>query len=210
VSAKVTTTTQTTTTENNLIIEFPNFEVFDINKPIVLHFHVFNSNATPVTNITTKCGIHTYDQSSHIEISNLTFDNTYDFEHSLNLSKYTTGIYSYIMQCNGTQDGMVSTSFELTSTGKVEDKSTRPLFLYFVIGLSLLLLIIGFNIEDKSMIAISGAIMTITGGWVVLNGFGDLNNNISAAIGIIMAILGSYVFLRSVLDDTISELNNLR
>jgi hypothetical protein len=125
--------TQTSGT-GTLNIVYPKFLEFDPAHNVTLHFHVHNSTGYLLDNTTTMCFIHTYNQSGHINEEYMEFDdNLIDFEYDLNMSKYTYGIYTYLVYCNSTDEaGYVSEGFFLADPGTEYD-----LTLSVPIGISL-------------------------------------------------------------------------
>lgn len=128
--------------DSDLEIFFPKIFHYPQNAEIYLHFHVVNSTLSIMTNETTDCFIHVYDNlGAHIVEDNLSFsENGIDFEIDFNQTQ-RIGEYGYIVQCENDEDerGIVSTQFFVTKSGKDESinsgtlLTTIPFLLFFMI-----------------------------------------------------------------------------
>lgn len=105
-------------------IAFPKFGVFEQGKEFELHFHVHNSTNFLLTNETTSCTIHIYnDVGLHIIEQDIAYDlNTTDFSYTFNKSMADIqGSYTYIVNCNSTTEaGFISNSFKITESGELQ------------------------------------------------------------------------------------------
>lgn len=133
---------------NVLTIQYPKHDVYKFGTdPIKLHFHVFDSNSTEMKNDTTDCFIHIYDlDGSHIvERCLMSFDtNDHEWKFDLNTSIADhLGMYPYIVYCNNTQKGFLSTSFLITNSGLQYDVFNT--WLVIIIALSVMTLSFGLS-----------------------------------------------------------------
>lgn len=150
------------TTPTGITIIYPKlsyFKQFDI---IKLHFHTFDSNYSILTNVTTDCFLHIYnDKDSHIFTGEIPFDSL-DTEWELIYPNTTRlGIYPYLVYCNDSkkEGGFVSESFYITPDGNEWDKALnwKIFFGYFLI-ISILLYMIHKFREDQVTPLIYGII----------------------------------------------------
>lgn len=116
---------QTTITNEGIRIEYPKQPIFLLNNPDKLHIHVMNSTGYLLTNATTTCLLHIYnDTGNHVVEANMTYDsNLIDFFY--NLPETITSqaeVYSYIINCyNGKEAGYVSTTFEISQSAPADN-----------------------------------------------------------------------------------------
>lgn len=130
----------TSQTQGELSIAYPKLFSFEAGEPFKLHFHVYNETGYQLTNASTNCTIHIYDQvDSHIYKQNLTFDGI-EWEIT-NITINETGEYAYIVWCvnNRGVGGFSSDFFEMTTDGHPSGSNNWPL-----IAIILLPLIFGF------------------------------------------------------------------
>lgn len=112
---------QTQESLGGLQIAIPKGEYAELNRAGDVYFHIFNSTNAPLTNETTDCMIHVYnDTGSHVVEDELSYRGNYDFEYEINDTVFNSlGIYTFIVWCNSTNDerGFISTNFEVTGNG---------------------------------------------------------------------------------------------
>lgn len=113
-----------------LTIINPKIEILKQGEPVSFYFHVFNSTGGLIKNNQTtglNCSFHFYNTSGvHLVETPLTWDsNGLEMEYILNPSLINkSGTYPYIVWCNSTAEtGYLSTSFDVTETGKAENYS---------------------------------------------------------------------------------------
>lgn len=114
------------------------------------------------------------------------------------------GYYSFLIHCN-TSDlgGYANDYFEVTATGTEEATSNDvedELLLYFAFAIAIIFLLVSFWKEDHNLASISGMILVVLGGYIIVQGFSTLANNLSNALGIVLVVIGIYVLLRSNID----------
>ena len=102
-----------------------------------MHIHVFNSTGSLMTGDYIDCYIHIYNRTnSEIVNENMSYDADGDF--TINVSSVVTnntGIYSYIAWCNGTQNGFISTTFQVTKYGD-DPNSYKQLYFILILFVS--------------------------------------------------------------------------
>ncbi len=201
-------------------IIYPSYGVIKQNQDFHFHFNTFNmSNGVLLTNATVDCEFHLMNQSStHILMRNLTYDspnNHWDLDiKGGNFSKI--GRYSYLVWCNNTvKGGAVSVGFEVTTDGtadtieldKISDKKQYYLII-FVLIICIILIIGGFMLQDSAFVFIGGMLMSITGGYIALNGFGNTQNKLVDALFVILAVVGAYISLRTAMEEAQNAMDN--
>jgi len=147
-------TAVTSTSDEGYDIKYPVISYLKINTDYEFNFHVFNkSNGLFITNETAKCEFHLYNSTgNHIINETVTeFDHDYDFEIKVgggNFSK--VGFYSYIFQCNGTDNigGFVSAQLIITETGFQNDESNNGLpIMIFILSITFMIFLIPFYVK---------------------------------------------------------------
>lgn len=137
-------------------IKIPPFGVLKQNTDFHFHFHVFNiSDGVPITDISTTCQFHLYNNSGNHLFENNSIK--YEIDHGSvnewevkvdggNFSQL--GSYSYIVQCNSTGlGGFESVEFEVTGTGQEFTQPKAILFLGLMALLIFLFIIIFKGIQ---------------------------------------------------------------
>lgn len=203
----------TFSTGTTLQIATPSFQYYQYGVPIKLHIHVFNHNTTyPLNNATTQCYVHTYNQSAHIEklLMEYSTSDLFDYEVSLNISKYPRGIYGTIYSCNNSiYGGFKDTGFEITDFNKhgipiiekVNNQATTGIIIGIVL-IAMLFLYFAFKLNDDHFILklilifmFFFAIMIIPS--AVLTGFYDAGVSIMQLVqwgfGIFVAYFAFYI-----------------
>jgi len=201
----VQTSTQGLTIESSGLLEL------DINNPVTFHFHIFdNNNSKYLDNTTTNCYLHTYNQSSHIEQLNLSFENTFDFEAPLNTSLYRENMtYSFIVQCNtSTYGGFLAHRFSFVSNQYLaeefsidtfEDSTTVISIILFLLLMNGMLFYLYYKLKLKNELTtfISKRACLILGIFFLMFNFAILSNlavqaglNITKELFLYMQILG--------------------
>lgn len=137
------------TTAGALYIQESGISTFKYNYDHDFEFHVFNSTAGKVTNLTATCDFHIYNRSgAHIvDEHKIGMDtNLEDFEYEYNASTHlisAPGTYSYIIWCtnNGTgvtkESGYSQAQFYVTYSGEQAPDDLTPLGIMFLIPLFL-------------------------------------------------------------------------
>lgn len=109
---------------SGLQITYPEIKVFNINSQVELYFHVHNSSGAWLNNTQVNCTIHMYNQSNnaHLFEGSMTKHGITEFEHILNMSLYSTGAYSYLVECGPyathREFGFIANGFYLSNTGE--------------------------------------------------------------------------------------------
>lgn len=155
-------TVQTTVVAQGIRIEYPKQPFFLANQPDKLHFHVHNSTAYALTNATTTCLIHIYNETgNHVTEANMTFDsNGVDFFQILpEAITSKVGTYSYIVNCKNTQEaGYLSATFEIAHSSPQDNTAGMPLAALILVPMlfGILLLIGSFMFgEDHAVLKIA-------------------------------------------------------
>jgi len=121
--------------ENILTIQYPLIDYYKINEDIVLNFHVYNSTDYIRTNSTTNCTIHLYDFNGvHLLNEKLNYDvSDEDFYININKNNLTNiGVYSFLVYCEDTQAGFVSSIFEITPNGQNYENNIKYSVITFI------------------------------------------------------------------------------
>lgn len=108
-----------------LQVTYPKEDVFIFGKVADFHYHIFDGNNYVVTNESTDCYMHLYNNTgNHLLEVDLSFDsNDIDFYYEVNQSIVTVpGQYTVIVWCNNTQDaGYLSYAVEFNRVGHSVD-----------------------------------------------------------------------------------------
>jgi len=142
--------TQTETNEG-LQIAYPKFQYFKHGVDLELYFHVHDSNSTILTDSTTECLFHLYNQSEHIIEDSMSFYSPIDFEYDLGNTR-DVGVYTYLVYCNNTDEaGFVSGGFEITQSGKAIENDYQVISVIIIIPLifSLLLILASLGLGEE-------------------------------------------------------------
>ena len=132
---------QTSNPEVGLTIEYPKYEFVKAGENFTVEIHVFNStNGLPIDNSSVDCVFHGYyGNGSHAIKENMTFDPPYDFEIKIPKEAVTLGKRAYIIQCNNSEGGFVSSEIEITLSGMPYHLETLWASLFII------LVLIGFS-----------------------------------------------------------------
>ena len=123
-----------------LTIDYPKFDTVEIGQPFQFNIHVFNSSTgIPVTNETVDCYLHGYYRNgTHVLKVELNFDPPFDFYYDIPKEIFTGGKGGYIVQCNNSEGGFVSASFDVTRTGF--EFTVEEAIVYSILSFGILLL----------------------------------------------------------------------
>lgn len=143
----------TSTSSTIFTIETPSNMYFEAGQDYKYHVHVFNGSGYPLTNTTTSCRIHIYNEfGSHIAKSDMEFDEPFDWDFEVNESVMSNlGEGSYIIFCNdSSRGGFRADRYEITLDG--EDDSSRDttagiVILLFCLSVIFFMLLLPFKIE---------------------------------------------------------------
>jgi len=133
---------------NYLEILYPITNTFKEGNPGELHFHIFNSSLKILDEAKLNCSIHIYNSTNnHVIRDVLQYDGKYDWS-AKNLYTNKSGIYSYNLWCNSTQNefGLLSSYYYVTKTGDPPNDLENMFELILgMLGITGLLLYIAFN-----------------------------------------------------------------
>ena len=119
-----------------LSITYPFNPAFQLNKPFMLHFHVYNSTGTLMTDSEINfCTFHLYNFSNnHIIVQNLTYEGV-EFDIAIDTDYINaSGVYPYMVYCEGIdQDGFTSGSISITNSGGNYELLEKNLFVLILI-----------------------------------------------------------------------------
>ena len=186
-----------------LQIEFPLIFIFKQNKDIIFNYHVFNfSDLKQVTNATTNCTFHLFDNTGGHLINQLDipFDvEGQDYEVNISGTNFTRlGEYATLVNCISIWGGGVHDHrFTITADGLAEENIRVRWLFYFAIIFMILLFTIGLAKEDINLIGFSGMLSMIIGVFMLINGFAGLSNLMTNGVGIILIGFGAYIFIRA-------------
>jgi len=190
-----------------LQIEHPVADTIKVGELHKFHFHVFNvTDGRPVNISLYTCTFHLYNpQGSHIlKVNNkVSSDDIYDYEQIVTGGNFTTaGQYSYVFQCNNSAiGGFYEHDFQVTPTGLV---GTLGFYIILLI-LSLLIIIIGYSVEDEWVVLIGGFGFIFLGLFILLYGIvGVKDTTYTYAFGIITIMLGAYFAVKA----SLSKMNS--
>jgi len=138
---------------------YPLNQMYKANEDINFSYHIMNKTGFLVSNISTSCEFHLYNQkSTEIFEDNLKFKST-DFYIDVNKSLFNTiGEYSWYLNCNGTKGaGFVFSNFEIIQEN--QDYESNYLLLLGVIAICAFLIFIAFNLDATHVILKFGLIL---------------------------------------------------
>jgi len=207
-----------TSTNNDVELEiiYPKFEAYKEGYETKLYYHVYNATGLLMTNETTTCVIHIYNfTGAHILEQDLLWDdNNVDFYAELTPNIYNeVGDYSYLVHYNTTlQGGYISSTFQVTPTGKITDNNVILTAMLLFGGFILCLFFFYKNISKEEhwmlkvilqfMIFILGLVMLlysyflfIVGGSPLFIGLGDMNMTIFWIILLVTIFYFIYYFI---------------
>lgn len=142
---------QVTSSGGQLLIQETGITSFKYGMNHEFDFHVFNSTAGKVTNLTGLCQFHIYNRSGNhiVTNNNMEFNSEGDFIYNYNGSTgllSQTGTYSYIIWCtnNATnvvrENGFSEAQFYVTYDGELPPDDLTPIAIIICIPLVLALL----------------------------------------------------------------------
>ena len=181
-----------------LQIEFTQVDIIQNGKPHLFNAHVFNiSTGQRVTNITTDCNFHLFDNLGEHQIDQvpMVFDSLgLDFEHNVTGNNFTrNGDYSFLVVCNSTSGdvgGFLSKGIKVTQNGQGIDEG-KGIILFGII-LILITITIFFliatiyiqNLPFKVFLGSLSVLMLVStmgfGVTIMQQIFGEFTNLISA------------------------------
>lgn len=154
------------------ILKFPNDNVLKVGEDFEFEFHVYNkTSGFPVTeNIGCYFHLYNYTGKHQLEMYDAIPSHHFDYSFDVPGENFQVGDYSYVAQCNNTdQGGFVEVPFIVTTTGRVISSSNTILPIIFIF-LSILCFILGFSFnEQKWMMKSFFYLCSILGGLLALN-----------------------------------------
>lgn len=178
----------------------PQYDYVPANTDFKLHVHVSNkSTGIPLSNNDVDCYIHIYSPTGSHEFESGAMgkdSNGWDHEITLDKANFSDlGIHAYFIWCNDTAFGGESFGvFEVTNYGK--DLSIG--FYIILLILSLLLIIIGYSVEDEWLIILGAFGFMLLGLFILRFGINNiLDSNYTMAFGIITIFTGAYFAIRA-------------
>jgi hypothetical protein len=130
-----------------LTIQIPGFSFQKSGSAFDIHVHVFNNTGYFVSNTTTNCSLHLYNESGeHVIRTAMTYDGILDFEvESIRLN--ASGLYTYSIFCVSTlgRGGFATDSFYVTATGHDDNNSDLTPLAALLIGVFLISVFFGIG-----------------------------------------------------------------
>lgn len=125
------------------VIEYPKVDILKQNRNINFNFHIFNiSNGVPISNVTTGCAFHLFNQTNDIIYTTTlrTIFTDFDLVVTVNGGNFSKiGDYSYVVHCNDSTSqtplgGFDSVPLTVTKDGfpRQEIDYTLPLSLFAI------------------------------------------------------------------------------
>ncbi len=181
-------------------IEFTKIDVFENGKNHTFNIHAFNrSTGLQLTNITTDCNFHLFDNKGFHIINQLKmpFDSIgIDCDLPVARNNFTSnGEYSALVVCNATDiAGFSSFGFDVTPTG------LSDIFDFYIIVLliSAVLIIWGFIIKDPWVIIFGTFGLYFIGLYIMLNGIVGIKDMVTTwAIALILLGVAAYISFKA-------------
>lgn len=165
--------------EVGLEIQYPPLDILEQGEDFEFQFHIFNkSDGLAVNNVTTSCRFHLYNNTGFEFIDELLImhPNLIDFQINVTGSNFTTGFYSYIVQCNASDvGGFVTVPIEVTPTGQSFDSGETLSATGIMLGVLILaffFMALGFKLgSDDKLIPVSFLIVAISIGLAIYSLF---------------------------------------
>ena len=190
------------TNPNGYQIYYPEFESVKINTGFTLHLHVSNiSDGYPLLNTEVSCYLHLYDMSgNHTFESGILKKDSNGLDHEVyiapaNFSSLYT--HSFYIWCNSSDfGGEAKGTFEVTPTGFI---GTLGFYLLLLI-ISLMLIVIGYSVEDEWLIILGAFGFILLGLFILLYGLVEIKDSAyTYGFGIITMMAGAYFAVRGAL-----------
>lgn len=162
------TVIQDVITSGSLDISYPLFSSYYFGEDVEFNFHVHNSSGFEVTNVSLDCLFHLFNSSGHhIYENNNVFYGDSDWVVELNASMFDIGSYVYYFECNNSEAGTISTSFDIVREGY--DGSLQEALIYCVLIFIVLCVIVlcvvgGLNIDGNNVFTVGGDLVEINYG----------------------------------------------
>ena len=136
---------QSTTGGELLTVQIPAANFHKAGAFFDIHVHVFNNTGYVVSNTTTNCTLHLYNESGeHVIRTAMTYDGNLDFKvESIRLN--VSGLYTLSVFCVSTlgRGGFATDSFYITTTGHDDNNSDLTPLAALLIGIFILSLFFG-------------------------------------------------------------------
>ena len=179
------------------IIEVPSvIEVIEEYEDFIFDIHVVNqSTGYPITDATSSCKFHLYNETGgHQLLMDMGFTDG-DFEITIDGNNFTRGRYSYLINCNDSRiGGFIEQGFDVTTTGF----SSKSTYYFLIIILSFGVIIFGLIIKDAPVTILGTFGLYFFGLYVLFNGIDGIKDGVTTwAFGIIILGLAFYFSTRS-------------
>lgn len=129
-----------------LLIEYPKLEYLALDSDFTANFHVYNSTGFLTSNTSTDCFFYLYNESGGLLFQKELEYSQSDNEFYVNIGKGNlsyVGSLVYLLNCNGTEAGFISSAFEVTKTGTAPSPNDT-LQISLIIGLLTLIVVFLF------------------------------------------------------------------
>ena len=186
---------------NGYQIFYPQFESIKQNQAFKLHLHLSNiSNGYPLLNTQADCFLHLYDGSgNHTFEGKLGLDsNGQDWDIYIAPGNFSTlYTHSFYIWCNSSDfGGEAKGTYEVTPTGFI---GTLGFYLLLLI-ISLMLIVIGYSVEDEWLIILGAFGFILLGLFILLYGLVEIKDSAyTYGFGIITMMAGAYFAVRGAL-----------
>lgn len=74
-------------------------------------------------------------------------------------------------------------------------------YLYLILLISWVMMVIGFIIKEKLLVALMGMVLMVAGIFIVPSGLGGVDNTVTETFGVINAVIGAVFFLKYGMDE---------
>jgi len=147
---------ETIVSQAGLVIVYPQFLYYPINKQFNITFDVLNSTYYRLTNTTTDCSYWVFNNAgSNITSGDLTYYATEKYwKLQIQESDALSGIYNIYVHCNSTSEkGFSNFGYQVIGDGNVTDPSYNLSAVIFLVCFGSLLVVVGlyiyFNKTEK-------------------------------------------------------------
>ncbi len=170
---------------------------FDSGDIINVHVYCMQLNNSACNNDTTSCEITAFypNTSFLIQQGYMSGNATGFYNHSFGILE-TEGIYSALVHCNNTEEGVVSFDFTVGDPDETYDK-----FFWFYVAMVLIPLFLGIifhKTQDKAFLILAGFVLCAFALFIVVEGFAGFNNElVERAMFLVLMGVGWYLILKN-------------
>lgn len=203
---------EVTPSEPALTIVYPKTNYFEKEQQTIFSFDILDSNFTRLDDTEVDCVFFSVNhKGNNLTNGDLKYSE-YWYYILTSTDTSVCGDFAYYVHCNAStgENGFISESFKITESGKESGDYENQWFFFFILILCSILIGLGIKLEDFALVAIGGMGLGLLGGYILLNGFHNITNEITVGVGIILSLIGAYFFFRPIYEWLEDLMNSLR